>query len=190
MSPVEDRITSLLYPLTDFYAQAGTDSPRVEVLDGAAMPQPYRSLLVHTRDMTPTLEAYCGRPIHLKPLEVRQTADALYRQVLLVPDASIQPVEFGAIRIELGRFNQAAREQITGCYTPLGAILRDRCIPHSSRPTAFFTIEPDATIRQALGLVNGPWLCGRHNIISDSGGQTLAEVVEILPPLKEGDGRG
>lgn len=187
MSPVEDRITNLLYPLTDFYAQAGTESPRVEVIDGASMPEPYRGLLVHERDMTPTLEAFCGGPIHLDTLRVRRTPKALYRQVLLAPDRGGPPVEFGAIRIELDRFDKRPRELITGCRKPLGAILRDVEIPHSSRPTAFFLIEPDAVIRDALKLTNGPTLYGRHNVISNNSGETLAEVVEILPPLQEVD---
>ena len=184
MSPATDRITSLLYPLTDFYAQAGAESPVVEVIDGPAMPQPYRRLLVHDRDMTPTLEEFCGGPVHLEALRVRRAPEALYRQVLLVPDAGGSPVEFGAIRIELAPFGEKPRELIAGCRKPLGAILRDFQIPHASRPTAFFMVQPDAVIRDALGLENGPTLYGRHNVISDPQDRVLAEVVEILPPLE------
>jgi chorismate-pyruvate lyase len=181
MSPVKERITNLLYPLTDFYA--GAQSPRVEVIDGAVMPQPYRGLLVHDRDMTPTLEAYCGSPIHLNALRVRRTPKALYRQVLLVSDEGGRPIEFGAIRIELAAFDGQARELITGCRKPLGAILRDLRVPHTSRPTAFFAVEPDALICKALHLSGEPLLYGRHNVIVGGDAQTLAEVVEILPPL-------
>jgi len=183
MSAVEDRIANLLYPLTDFYARSGAEAPRVEVIEGSAMPQPYRSLLVHDKDMTPTLEAYCGSPIHLDALQVRRTPKALYRQVLLVPDGGGFPVEFGAIRIELERFDGQARELIAGCRKPLGAILRDFHVPHMSRPTAFFSVEPDAVIRKALRLSGSAQLYGRHNVIRDDAGQVLAEVVEILPPL-------
>ena len=188
MSPVEDRIANLLYPLTDFYADSGNDAPAIEVIQGENMPQPYRSLLVHDRDMTPTLEEHCAGPVHLEVLRVRREPDALYRQVLLVPDGSRRPVEFGAIRIELRRFAEEPASQIVGCRKPLGAILRDFQIPHTSRPTAFFAVAPDAVIRDALGLDDGPTLYGRHNVISDARERILAEVVEILPP-PEGEQR-
>ena len=87
MTPLVNKIAELLYPLSDFYRSAGAAAPEVEPIEGEAMPQPYRRLLVHSRDMTPTLEAYFGRPTHLKKLQWHETDDALFRQVLLMVDA-------------------------------------------------------------------------------------------------------
>ena len=53
------------YPLDEFYSQAGLTLPRIEAVQGHAVPEPAQSLLVHQNDMTPTLEAFHGRPIHL-----------------------------------------------------------------------------------------------------------------------------
>jgi chorismate-pyruvate lyase len=185
MTPVEDRIANLLYPLTDFYASEGRAAPRVEVLEGPDMPAPYRQLLVHQNDMTPTLERYAGHPIHLKVLQVRHASAALYRQVLLVVNDEEWPIEFGAIRINLPRFSELARTQIVEGFRPLGTILHQQRIVHHSCPTAFFSLEPDALIAEALRLAAPATLYGRHNIISDAHDQPLAEVVEILPPLPE-----
>lgn len=181
--PVESRIEKLLYPLTDFYSSTRQPVPAVVPVAGHTLPQPYRKLLVHDRDMTPTLEEYAGRPIHLRPLHVRRAPEALYREVLLVVEGEERPVAFGAIRIDLPLFKGQALEQILEGYLPLGSILHRNKIHHTSRPTAFFSVEPEAVIRGALGLNGTPTLYGRHNILYNDVGQVLAEVVEILPPL-------
>jgi hypothetical protein len=45
-----------VYPLDEFYARSGLPLPRIERTSGEEVPEPYRSLLVHQNDMTPTLE--------------------------------------------------------------------------------------------------------------------------------------
>lgn len=185
MQTVETRIANMLYPLTDFYASVGAQVPRITVMDGSEMSQPYRRLLVHNNDMTPTLEAYCGQAIHLKPLRVRVTDEALYRQVLLVVNGAEWPIEFGAIRIDLPRFEEEPRRLIVEGYRPLGTILHQHAIQHRSKPSAFFAVEADAVIADAFGIEPSVTLYGRHNTIYNPKGGTLAEVVEILPPLEK-----
>lgn len=184
MTPLVNRIAELLYPLSDFYAASGSSLPEVEAIDGAAMPEPYRRLLVHRNDMTPTLEAFAGRRIRLRPLDVHAGDDALYRQVVLITDDDEQAMEFGAIKIHLGRFDAEPREKILGCRCPLGTILHDYNIPHASRPTDFFRMTSDPVIAEALGLEPaGHALYGRHNVLWNDRDQPLAEVVEVLPPF-------
>jgi len=48
-------ISPLLYPLDDVYTYLGRKLPTIESLDGDLMPDPYKLLLVHENDMTPTL---------------------------------------------------------------------------------------------------------------------------------------
>ena len=48
--------TSIAYPLDEFYARSGLTLPPLDQIDGQALPEPYKSLLVHERDMTSTLE--------------------------------------------------------------------------------------------------------------------------------------
>lgn len=189
MPTLEARIANMLYPLTDFYASVGSPVPRIRVMEGADLPEPDRSLLYHSNDMTPTLEAYCGRTIHLKPLQVRVTDEALYRQVLLVVNGQEWPIEFGAIRIDLPRFEPEPRRLIVEGYRPLGTILREHKVEHQSRPSAFFQVEADRLISGAFDLEPGVRLYGRHNTIYNPKGFTLAEVVEILPPLGAGKER-
>ena len=173
---------NLLYPLTEFYKRAGRALPRVRRLDPAEMSQPYRRLLVHERDMTPTLEAAWGQSIHLRVLEQVLRDDLFSRQVVLVLDGDQTEVEMGAIQIHLERFAEQAREMVLEGSKPLGTILRIQGMAHRSRPAGFFEVAPDALISEALQAGAAGLFYGRQNRLLDSFGQVLAEVVEILPP--------
>ena len=59
----------LLYPLNEFYAEAGLALPSATRINGREMPEPYRRLLVHDRDMTPTMEAAYDRKMNLRVLK-------------------------------------------------------------------------------------------------------------------------
>ena len=187
-SPVVTEVPSvglsaspMVYPLDDFYAQAGRPLPRIEVVQGADVPQPYKTLLVHKHDMTPTLRGFYGRAIHLQVLRRQQRDDFYFREVVLLLEGSGAPVEFGAIKINLSLFPPAARRHILEERLPLGQILHEHGIPHSSRPKAFLRIFSDDLINQALGLNGVQELYGRRNTLSDSVQRPLAEIVEILP---------
>src|SRR5437016_1980426 len=82
-----------VYPLDDFYARAGLPLPKFERIPGEQVPEPYRSLLVHERDMTPTLEEFHGSGIHLKILRSEQRDDFYFREVALHLNGSETPVE-------------------------------------------------------------------------------------------------
>jgi chorismate-pyruvate lyase len=176
---------SLLYPLDGFYATAGLALPPFQQVEGSDVPEPCRQLLVHDRDMTPTLEAYHGERIHLRVLARRLDGDAYSRQVVLTLNGSAQPVEFGAIVIYLQHFPPAAREEILEGRRPLGTILHIHEVAHQSRPRAFLRLTPDALVQEALQLTTPSALYGRRNMIFGSDGSELANILEILPPLQE-----
>lgn len=171
-----------IYPLDEFYAQSGVALPSVVPVAGSEVPEPYRSLLVHERDMTPTLEGAYGRSIHLRVLQRSLAEGVLSREVVLVPEGSAKPVAFGVIKINLEHFPQAARELVLEGQDPLGAILRGQAIEHASHPDTYLRVHADTLISKALGLSGTGVLYGRRNVITDGAGRTLAHVVEILPP--------
>mgnify|MGYP000853991300 CR=1 FL=1 len=171
-----------LQPLSGIYAEMGLELPVMGFVTPEGVPEPYRTLLVHKRDMTPTLEAACGGRLHLRVLRCAVTEGVMSRLVVLEMDGAGNPVEVGAIRIHLDRLPEEARRPVLELHDPFGAILRDHGIEHTSRPTAYFEIVPDSLIAEALGTNGGNKLYGRHNTIRDGGGKVLAEVVEILPP--------
>jgi chorismate-pyruvate lyase len=172
----------LLFPLDEFYLDAGRPLPPAVRIEGEEVPEPYRQLLVHDRDMTPTLEAFHGERIHLRLLQRRVDGAKLWRQVVLTLNDSKRPVEFGAIVIHCDHFPPAAREQILACHRPLGTILADHAIHHASAPHAFLRVEPDLLICEALATTGIYSLYGRRNVLTTPGGGVLADILEILPP--------
>lgn len=174
--------TDALQPLSGIYADMGLEIPALGLVPPEGVPEPYRTLLVHRRDMTPTLEAACGGRLHLRVLRCAIVDGVMSRLVVLEMDDAGKAVEVGAIRIHLDRLPQEARRPVLELHDPFGAILRDHGIEHTSQPTAYFEIAPDRLIAEALGSNGVKKLYGRHNTIRDGGGRVLAEVVEILPP--------
>ena len=173
---------ALVHPLDEFYARAGQPLPPLNPLDGEAVPEPFKTLLVHQNDMTPTLEQFHRQDIHLRVIGRRLEGNEYFREVVLLLDSNDQPVEFGAIKINLDLFPPAARRQILEERRPLGHILEECGIPHASRPRAFLRVASDPLINEALKLSGAHVLFGRRNTLFDPQGNALAEIVEILPP--------
>jgi chorismate-pyruvate lyase len=176
-------IDAFCYPLDEFYRRAGLNLPLVECIPREGLPEPYQSLLAHEKDMTPTLEDFHGEAIHLEVLDSVCNQEEVLREVLLVLDASKKPVAFGAIRIRLPLFDAAARTRILEGRLPLGTILKLHGVGHFSRPRAFLKVAPDRVIDEALGPDTFGKLYGRQNLLVTPSGETLAEIVEILPPV-------
>jgi chorismate-pyruvate lyase len=176
----------LLYPLNQFYELSGLPLPSVTRVEGLDVPEPYRTLLVHQRDMTPTLAEAYGRDIQLRVIR-KDLSDRVYaRQIVLETAGNGKAVLFGAIKIYLHRFPPAARRLVLAGKQPLGGILQSEGVAHTSRPEAYIRVEADAVIEKALALpkplAKPPILYGRRNALWDSSQQALAQVVEILPP--------
>ena len=176
---------SLGYPLDEFYAQNKLRLPPLQAVEPMELPEPYRTLLVHESDMTSTLENFYGERVHLKPHTRELRNGAYFRAVVLELDDSLRPAEFGCINIFLEPFPTKAREEILKAYRPLGRILKDFEIEYVSRPKAFLRIASDTLINRMLQLTGAHVLYGRRNTLSDARGNTLAEIIEILPPTAE-----
>ena len=176
------RTTPLLYPLTEFYESEGAELPETSEISPDELPEPYRRLLAHNRDMTPTLEAAWGGKLHVRAVRHSRQGSVYMRQSLLLLDGSETVTAMGAISIKLDRFPERARRLILEQRVPLGGILRDHGIEHRCRPAAYFRVAADSIIGKALEVPEGRPLFGRRNVMWDSEEQVLAEVIEILPP--------
>jgi hypothetical protein len=183
MNSIQQVVMPIAYPLDDFYAQAQRPLPSIVAVNGADVPEPYRTLLVHDADMTPTLQNYFGDEIHLRVIRSQQRDDAYYREVVLLLDKTNEAVEFGAIKINLNLFSAAARKAILEENLPLGHVMADSRVKHTSRPKAFLKIQADQFISEALAVKEGLTLYGRRNTLFDPQHRPLAEIVEILPKL-------
>ena len=174
-------IAAVLDPLMREEPSARESIKNIEPIEAVLIPEPYRSLLVHDSDMTPTLSAWWGLPIALRPLIVFRDGDLLHRQVVLTAGPGRIPVEAGAIRIHLDRFPPEALPVILRGRQPLGAVLSEYRIAHVSDPQGFFRLPANRFLKEAFQDPRDQTLYGRCNRLSDAAGKTLAEVVEILP---------
>ena len=120
MPELIDTTLDLLYPLNEFYEEAGLAPPSATRINGREMPEPYRRLLVHDRDMTPTLEAAYDRKMSLRVLKYALDHEVFSRQIVLVPEGGGSPAVFGAIKIYLDEFSTAARDLVLERKMPLG----------------------------------------------------------------------
>jgi len=170
------------HPLDQFYARAGRPLPPLSEIEGEAVPEPFRTLLVHRDDMTPTLEKFHKLPIHLRVIASERKGNEYFRNVVLLLNGTNQPVEFGAIKINLHLFPETVQKEILAEKLPLGHLLAEHQVKHSSRPDAFLRIASDELINQALHLSGAQVLFGRHNLLLDPQDRPLAEILEILPP--------
>ena len=181
---IASQDSDLLQPLREIYGDGDVSLPRLEIVDGSRIPEPYRGLLVHDRDMTRTLEAHHGDTIRLRTITSTLLHGIYRRMVALELERSGSPVEFGATRVHLERFPEPWRGLILAGERPLGGILNAWGIAYRSRPSAFFSTDGDERIRAALGLGAPVTLYGRRNTLSDPEGRPLADILEILPPAR------
>ena len=173
---------STIHPLDDLYRWHGRPLLEYQVVASESLPEPDRSLLVHERDMTRTLEQFHGGTLHLRVVGRRREGDSYWRESVLELDGSNRPVEFGAIRIDLSRFAEPWRSQILEEHLPLGGILNASGLRYTSRPTAYLRFHPDPFITCALYLPESVVVSGRQNALRDLQGNILAEIIEIIPP--------
>ena len=176
------RVLDLLMPLLYFYNQDELPLSPVEFIEGEAMPQPYRSLLVHQHDMTPTLRDHHGSDITLEVVQAEMSDDFVMRQVVLHRASDGVAVEYGAIGIHLDGFPPHVKELIREGKQPLGGILETESVPHASAPRAWFAIEADEHTGDLLRVPPGTKLYGRCNALTHPDGIVFADIVEILPP--------
>jgi chorismate-pyruvate lyase len=171
----------ILAPLRFFYGLASQDL-RVTFVDPNDLPATERTLLVHDRDMTPTLAQHYATAIALD-VHARSVVgnNYLVRAVILRRSDDLQPVEFGAIGIHLDGFENSIRQLILEGRIPLGGLLHQHHIPHSSHPSGYFRIEIDHRLAGLLGGFDGQRCYGRCNELRHPDGSPIAEVVEVLP---------
>ena len=172
----------LLFPLSHFCQAGGHPLPACEFIDGAVMPEPYRTLLVHRGDMTSRLEEFHCAPMKLRVLHRETTGDAYRREVLLCAQDSGLPVEYGAIEINLAAFDEPLRALILEGRAPLGGLLNRHGIRYRSEPRAFLRLAPDSVMDAHFDLVGAHALYGRSNVLLGDDERVLARIVEVLRP--------
>jgi chorismate-pyruvate lyase len=173
----------LLHPLPLLYEAAGRPLPEFDLVDPKSLPAACNRLLVHTGDMTSKLEEFFGEDMTLRVLRCDHTPEHYRREVVLCCAKSKLPVEYGAIEIELGAFEEPLRSEIVEGRLPLGGLLNRHQIRYRSQPRGFLRVAPDLRLAEIFHLPAPVVLYGRTNQLLDAGGRVLARIVEVLRPV-------
>ncbi|EDY17523.1 hypothetical protein CfE428DRAFT_5040 [Chthoniobacter flavus Ellin428] len=174
--------TELLYPLTLFWQAGGHALPEYEMVDGPAVPEPYRRLLVHHGDMTSRLETFWEGKIVLEVLHREHTPEAYRREVVLHIESTDLPVEYGAIEIDLTAFDGELRRLILEQHLPLGGLLNRFGVRYRSEPRGFIKLGADAMMQRLFRLPEAREFYGRSNVLLGENDRVLARIVEVLRP--------
>jgi hypothetical protein len=182
---IEDMITdniTIPYPLSIFYDQQTEDGPEFEEVSEIDIPEPYRSLLCHTNDMTPTLEKYLDEAAHLSLIGRQSGKGYFFRHIALV-DKNNNPMELGAIKIYISKFPPQAQLLINESFVPLGTIYEMFSIQHRNRPQSYYRVKSDRRINKIFRLNETSILFCRINQQVNADNEVLALALEILPPF-------
>lgn len=178
-------LSEWLAPLSAFLDQNQIRQLKAGVCAPEAMPQPYRQLLAHKKDMTSTLEGFHKVVLRVHANQIKKIDGDYWREVTLRCAFHQKAVEFGIIRIHIDRLDEAGQKLALDGKVPFGAILNGLKIPYKSEPAGFFWLDSIPEIEKALDMESPSRLWGRRNTLSQPDGEPLAEILEILPPMEE-----
>lgn len=151
----------------------------IDIVYAKDMPEPYRTLLVHDRHMTVTLEEFWHSPVKVHVIDCREES-ALYTRKISLSNQSGTPVEYGAVQIDLDCCSDDVRKQILARDTPLGRILIENNIMTHINCRLYFRLTPTPEIMLAYGLDNNEPLYGRFATVEfDS--QPAMILMEVMP---------
>jgi chorismate-pyruvate lyase len=173
----------LLHPLPLLYDRAGRLLPDFELVDAKVLPSAAHRLLVHAGDMTSKLEEFFGEQMLLRVLRCDHAPEHYRREVILYCEKSGQPVEYGAIEIELASFEEPLRNEIVTGHLPLGGVLNRHGVRYRSQPRGFLRVAPDPHLAELFNLPSPVVLYGRTNLLLDARDRVLARIVEVLRPV-------
>lgn len=158
------------------------DLPRCAPISGDQMPEPYRSLLVHTHHMTVTVERFYGGPVDVRVLETARDGDEYARKILLELRGSKRVVQFGIVQIDLTLLSPPVRDRIVEGKTPLGRVLIEHNVLRYIQPAGYLRVEPCDEMCRWFGLTEPTTTYGRLGVIYTDGKPAI-EVLEILTPI-------
>jgi chorismate-pyruvate lyase len=149
--------------------------PIVQSVAAAAVPEPARGLLAHTRHMTDAQERHHDCQVDLRVLGVMADGGSYTREILLArPDGRV--VQYGIVRIDLAAVDAATAARIRAAETPLGRILAEAGIFCEVDDVQLVEFVPDERLRPHVGTGR---LFGRVADIRVSGRPAI-ELLEVV----------
>ena len=151
-----------------------------EQMNSADLPEGSRSLLVHSRHMTATLNAHYEQSVELRVLSLHDEPKAYRRKILLTVDAGARVVEFGIVRLHLEALPAAARKEVQARKLPLGEIFAKHDVLTRVVPCWYLRFSPPSPIVQYFAPQPPTEAYGRLGVIHCDG-QPAVELLEVVP---------
>jgi len=181
---MKNDIIDIPFPLSIFYNQKLADGPIFKEVAPEDIPEPQRTLLCHSNDMTPTLENFFDQTAHLSLLKKHSEQGFFFRHIILSGENDI-PMEVGAIKINISNFPPVAQHMINKSKVPLGTIYKIFEIQHKNKPESFYKVKSDQLINGIYHLEEPTTLYSRLNKQISPNNELFALALEILPPLNK-----
>ena len=189
MSRASDRAAAdRAEELVGFFHSAAASVGEVNPVAASDLPAAARELLDHDSHMTVAMERFHGGPVGLTVLARREDAAGRYaREILLTrpdgPGGAARPVQYGIVRIDLGRLTPTVAAAVRSESTPLGRILLSAGLLMDVHDVALLRIDPGPRLLECLGKASppAPQTFGRVAEIGLDGVPAI-ELLEILAP--------
>src|ERR1043165_3472680 len=154
--------SDILFPLSRFYLQEGLSLPPVRQVPSEQIPQPYRGMLDHDRDMTPTLELFFRETIAISIIHSGRDGNSYTREVVLYTEQTRRPVRVLEIGARTGIVAGALLRKIGGLPVALTYLATDPDADLAAQLAAVKELHAGATAR--------PWDPRQDGAVAQLGG--------------------
>jgi hypothetical protein len=154
-----------------------------EHVPGSLVPEPYKSMLVHDRHMTVTMEKYheCSVDVHV--LDRTTDEQGIYgRKIILTRQGTDVPVQFGIVRFDFQYVTDAVRQEILSERIPLGRVLINHNVLRHIDLGAIVKVTAGPGLAQYLQMETGQTTYGRLATIFCNK-RPAVDLLEISTPL-------
>jgi len=158
-----------------------SELPRAHAVAGTDVPEPYRSLLVHSGHMTEVLERHHGGSASVQPYRIHRQGDLYGRRLDLHITGVEGPVMTGIMIFNLALVAAKVRDEILAAASPLGEILIRHRILRRVVPDAYLAFDAADPLLARFGLPRAQPAYGRLATI-DCDRRPAVDLLEIVRP--------
>jgi len=170
--------------LTSLFPEEQPLITAAEHVPGSLVPEPYRSMLVHERHMTVTMEKYHQCSVDVQVLDRTTDDEGIYgRKILLTRQGTDIPVQFGIVRFDFQFVTDAVRDQILSESIPLGRVLINHNVLRHIDLGAVLKMTAGPGLARYLQMDEGEETYGRLATIFCNK-RPAVDLLEISAPLK------
>ena len=152
-------------------------------IPSASTPEPYKTMLVHDKHMTVTMEKYHGSKVDVRVIDSCLDGDTYARKILLLKTGTETVVQFGIVKFDFQYVTQAVRDEILGGEIPLGRVLINHNVLRQIDLGAILRITAGLGLADYLEMDPGDVTYGRMATIFCNH-QPAVDLLEISIPLK------